>query len=100
MSGQSRVIVGNDAGEEYSVTMAGFRSIYAKRGFRVLRHEDGRPYEPKAKDPERPSLQEARAMAKAKGVSAGGSIDAILARVADADEVPDTPAPVEEADGT
>lgn len=88
-----RYIVGNDAGEEYSVTMAAFRSIYAKRGFTILRNEDGSEYKTE-KEVEGPSLQDLRSRAKDLGLSAGGSKADLANRIADAEKVPADPAPV------
>lgn len=93
MARESRVIVGNKAGEEYSVTRSAFHSMYEPRGFTILRNEDGSPVESSGDDrPKRPALQ---ARAKELGVSAGGTNEEIMARIADAESVPPTPAPVE-----
>lgn len=97
MARERRVLISNPAGEEYSVTPSAFRRLYEPRGFKIERYEDGAEYQPtKGQKREGPSLQEARQMAKDRGLSAGGSIAAILARVADHDNVPASPAPVEE----
>lgn len=43
--GQQRVEIVNDqSGERYGVTVDAFHKLYAARGFRIDRHEDGRPY--------------------------------------------------------
>lgn len=95
---EKRVIIGNPAGEEYSVTPAAFRKLYEPRGFTMLRNEDGSPLKDQQTSTE-PSMTEVRARARAAGVSAGGSKAAILARIADAEKVPETPAPAGEATG-
>ena len=40
-----RVVIAHPDGREYSVTEAGFRGLYAEQGFKVVRNEDGTPYE-------------------------------------------------------
>lgn len=92
MARESRVIVGNRAGEEYSVTRSAFHSMYEPRGFTILRNEDGSPVESSDDRPKRPALL---ARAKELGVSGGGTNEEIMQRIADAESVPPTPAPVE-----
>lgn len=97
MAPEKRVIVAHPSGEEYSVTPSAFRRLYEPRGFTVVRNEDGSEYSPpKATERKATPLHEARQKAKDRGLSAGGSIAAILARVADHDGVPDSPAPAGE----
>ena len=43
--GQQRVEIVNDqSGERYGVTVDVYRELYERRGFRIDRFEDGRPY--------------------------------------------------------
>lgn len=43
--GQQRVEIVNDqSGERYGVTEDAYRELYERRGFRIDRFEDGRPY--------------------------------------------------------
>ncbi len=43
--GQQRVEIVNDqSGERYGVTIDSFHELYASRGYRIDRFEDGRPY--------------------------------------------------------
>jgi len=43
--GQQRVEIVNDqSGERYGVTVDAYRELYERRGFRIDRFEDGRPY--------------------------------------------------------
>lgn len=43
--GQQRVEIVDDAsGERYSVTVDAYHDLYERRGFRIDRFEDGRPY--------------------------------------------------------
>lgn len=95
MPRETRVIVGNKAGEEYSVPVSAFRKMYEPRGFTILRNEDGSPLSNPRKASDGPSMQDLRDRAKELGLSAGGSKAALQARIADAEEVPPTPAPVE-----
>lgn len=43
--GQQRVEIVNDqSGERYGVTVDAYRELYERRGFRIDRFDDGRPY--------------------------------------------------------
>lgn len=43
--GQQRVEIVNDqSGERYGVTVDAYHELYERRGFRIDRFEDGRPY--------------------------------------------------------